>query len=461
MRRLQYGVVLAGMIFGLFGGCGGSGSGDTKIAYTTVHYESNRSANRLNPDRGMYDADYVLNRRVDYDRFALAYQEGFRLVYASLDLETYVTEPTLPQELFAQVEYSLQEAQKSGVKLILRIVYRHSMAGEDPQKGVILAHLDQLAPLFARYLPVVSVVQAGLIGAWGEWHAFTGMFAASDPDHLTNRRELVEKLATIFPDKFIQIRTPMHKESLFGSYREYGDTTHDAQITESIAYSDDIRARIGHHNDYILGSRTDMGTYEEGHIDFWRAYVRQDALYAPLGGETGAIVDENLGSLTDCPSTLQEFRSMGYAFVNSAANEEVVAKWRKQGCYDTIAENIGYQLQMDRLEYAIDARKLHIKFSIHNRGYAAPYVHYPVSLIVHNGQEEKVNPLPIDLRRVKPGMAQEVTQEIDLSALPYGAYCLDLKIGDKPYTVHLANAMSWNSHYGSNQLVCGIDYKKE
>ncbi len=458
--------VWLGRFFALLGvvwlciGCGGGSQ--EQIPYTTLYYEVDSTQNKYNPDRGLYDAEYILNQRSDYDRFQAAYRVGFRLVYGSIHLEEYATTELLPQTLLDTVALSLKEATDSGVKVILRILYRDSLEGEDPSKAIILSHLEQFAPIFENYEGVISVVQAGLIGAWGEWHSFTGEFSEeSDSAYLANRKEVVEALAKVLPHKFIQIRTPMHKEALWGAYHEYGDTTDVAKITPEIAYSDDIRARIGHHNDYFLSSQTDMGTYESSDVLFWKVYVQNDSSFAPSGGESGTLPEGEDAHLTDCDNTLKELRFLEYSFLNGVSNESVIEKWKTQGCYETIAEDIGYKFVVEKLQYYVMDDTLFIKLSLRNDGYAAAFNNYSMTLALYDDEDVGYYPLSVDIRSIKPEETKEIEAELPLSSLGYGSYCLDLKIGDAAYPVHLANKIEWNSEYESNRLLCDIFYEDE
>ena len=183
----------------LLAGCGGGSESMREEIYPplTITFTEQSGVNVENPDRGFYDADYALELNVSYNRFAAAYSEGYRLVYAPLNLEEYNETVTLPASLTDTVAQNLHDANNSGVKLILRLKYRSSLNGNDPSKEIILAHMEQLKPLFQSYSNVISVVQAGTIGAWGEWHSFTGDFAEDNPDYRTNRRAIIEKLTEI------------------------------------------------------------------------------------------------------------------------------------------------------------------------------------------------------------------------------------------------------------------------
>ena len=61
-----------------------------------------------------------------------------------------------------------------GKKAVLRFAYETAFmgrAGSGPTLEDVLRHMEQLKPFLAQNTDVIQVVQAGFIGAWGEWHS--------------------------------------------------------------------------------------------------------------------------------------------------------------------------------------------------------------------------------------------------------------------------------------------------
>jgi hypothetical protein len=187
-------------------------------------YTPNAALNLQNPNRGLYKHVAPLNLQTDYDRFQIAKDEGYQLVYAALKLYTYTQTTTLEDTLLQTLQNNLQSATDAGVRIIFRVQYRDGN-GSDPSKDIILAHLQQLKPILSSYKDTIAGVEAGCIGAYGEWHSFSGDFNETDSNYIQNRKDIIAALADIFRDKFIQIRTPMHKELLYGSSNTYGESS--------------------------------------------------------------------------------------------------------------------------------------------------------------------------------------------------------------------------------------------
>jgi len=422
----------------------------------TVTYEEDNSTNLTNPHRGFYDADYALEEETDYDQFKYAYDNGYRLVYAPLYLADYNETSTLPDILLDTIESNLVKAENSGVRLILRIKYRDTINGSyDPEREIILSHLDQLKPLFQKYSSAISTVQAGVIGAWGEWHSFTGDYHEDTDGYIANRKELIEKLVDIFPKKYILVRTPMHKELLFSDTEVYGFESEEGKITEATAYSNELHAKMGHHNDCFLVDETDAGTYMDENISFWKEYVANDTYFTAMGGETCG--EGNNESFSDCNNTLLELKKLHFSFLNDNYHPDVLQKWKDQGCYDYIKTYLGYYLVAEKLTYRLTPSELNITLYIRNDGFASPYIVLEPLLILKNNTQTYQFPQTWDIRKWYPNMQQELNTTVGLDQVESGSYCLYIKLGDGFDAIRLANEEMWDENVSANKLQCEIE----
>jgi len=423
----------------------------------TVSYNEDASVNVLNPDRGFYIGNFELTQEEDYNIFEEVKEEETTLALALIYLKDYLEIETLPQMIIDNIDKNLQDAEALNIKLILRVKYRNR-EGEDPSKEIALSHLEQLTGVLQKHKEIISIVQAGVIGAYGEWHSFTGDYADSNEEYLENRKAIVTKLTQIFPDKYIQVRTPMHKEQMFGSAEYYKDVGIDAQITSEIAFSDDVRAKVAHHNDCFLASEDDEGTYADENINFWRDYVINDTLYSPLGGET--CNDDS--RFTNCSYALNELKELRWSYINQSFEEDVIQRWKDEGCYEEIRENIGYRLVATDLYLDQSDDSLDIKLNLTNKGYAAPYIKSDVSFILKdintsNSYTYAVD--DVDLRTFYSGESNAINKKISLQNLSTGTYCLSVQLRKNYSDVKLSNNDLWDDASKSNVLTCDIILK--
>jgi uncharacterized protein DUF4832/uncharacterized protein DUF4874 len=224
-----------------------------------------------------YSEDWWLLDAKKYEPF------GLTLVQAYCYLTEYCDGP-IPQEKLDLLQTSLDNLRKNGLKAVLRFAYERDMqrtAGPDVQR--VLQHLDQLEPIVRRNTDVIYVLQAGCIGAWGEWHSSTHIAG----DDYAARAAIVKRLLKLLPkDRMTQVRVPKYKrlvleQPVFDAFEE---------VTAEIAHSDRPAARIGFHNDGFLAGASDGGTWPEG-PQFGNVgnpefdYMTRESAYLPIDGE--------------------------------------------------------------------------------------------------------------------------------------------------------------------------------
>ena len=97
----------------------------------------------------------------------------------------------LPAEKLALLQESFDLMRQNGVKALLRFAYEKDYPANTngPTKDQILRHIGQLKEIVQKNADVIYVLQAGFIGAWGEWHSA----AHIRPDDLGARAEIDRK----------------------------------------------------------------------------------------------------------------------------------------------------------------------------------------------------------------------------------------------------------------------------
>src|SRR6185295_1868446 len=144
-------------------------------------------------------------------------------------------------------------ARSRGLKLVIRFAYNDgpgsttdaNLANPDAPIELVLQHIDQLKPILVENADVIAVMQAGVVGHWGEWHSSKYLHP------LEYRKAIVDALLAALPkDRMIQLRYPRYKEIFF-----------QGPLTEKEAFSGTDRSRVAHHNDCFLRDQDDAGTY--------------------------------------------------------------------------------------------------------------------------------------------------------------------------------------------------------
>ncbi|TCC24008.1 DUF4832 domain-containing protein [Kribbella sindirgiensis] len=423
---------------------GGSSGG---VTYTPS------TENFANPERGFYhhtgDCD-----KADFSQSTLeTYRtsQGISLVMCVFYLAEYKNGP-IAQAALDQLQQQLATVRAAGLKMVLRLAYTTSTTGDDATKDRVLAHLDQLAPYLTAGKDVIAVVQAGLIGAWGEWYytqnfGNAGVVSATD---WANRKAVTDKLLSVVPStRMIQLRTPKFKRTMYST----------TPVQPGDAYNGSSLSRIGHHNDCFLASADDFGTYENPSVEY--PYLQAETTYVAMGGETCGVNAPR----SNCPTATAELAQFHWSYLNTDYEPNVLNSWNSGGCLTTVTKNLGYRFRLESGTYpgtASPGGSLPISFTVHNDGYATPFNPRNLELVLRNTSTGSTYKLPIssDARRWTAGTSTTVSQTLTVpSSLPAGSYALLLNLPDpllstRPeYSIRLANQGTWDAATGMNSLL--------
>lgn len=424
---------------------------------------------------------------------------------------TYTIGKDLTKDHFRAMQSYFDELQKQGKKAVLRFAYEKDFAGRAPIGPTLeqaLAHLEQLKPFLERNKDLILVVQAGVIGAWGEWH--------SSVHGLENSKEamtaILEKLLTVVPqDRQVQVRVPDYKNLLKDKPELY--------------------KRLSFHDDFIV-IRPDRwdGDMHEGTANFRQ--IVNESPYLVVDGELPWGF-WSVGADLDSPSTgwvidgiqvarrlfLQHFTSLSvihnykeqhanrrfnennppeYSMVvwkKTWINEDTLKKYgmpvsdsyftRKNGdkvernVFDYIRDHLGYRIELQTLEMPSKLRtgkENNLKLNLVNRGFATVFgEHTPCYVLID--AKGKVTELPLevnprDWQPFRPGdssftpLIHTVKTMLSIPTdCPSGTYQLGLWIPDGSerlkydarYAIRCANGNTtwWTSkdkRYGVNLL---------
>ena len=409
---------------------------------TRTYTESN--VELVNPERGYYTT-YDLRGAGDASRIRTG---GKSLAISIVRLDAY-RDSALDAALLADLTRGFTAARAAGLKVVLRFTYNASLTA-DASKARILGHLDQLKPLLAANADVIAVMQAGFIGAWGEWHSSTNNLG-NDAD----RTAILNAILTALPaSRQVAVRTPMFKGAAFGT----------AALTETEAWSGSPKARVGHHNDCFLASPSDLGTYASP-VPTWMSYVAAEGRYTAVGGETCALY----AARTACAPAIAEMTDKRWSYLNSEWNTTVLAGWDAGGCGAEIKRRLGYRFVLDQVvhtEAVAPGGELALRLDIKNRGFASPFNKRPIEIVLSHGGSRMVARLSgADARRWAAGASTSVTARLRIPAtIAAGTYTLALRLpddasslaGDKRYAIRLANDGVWNDATGDNTLTTAL-----
>ena len=225
----------------------------------------------------LYQEDWWMLDAARYEPF------GLTLVQAYCYL-TEFADRLISEEKLRLLQESFDNLRRRGLKAVLRFAYERDMGlKEGPTLDCILRHIDQLEPLLRRNVDVVYVLQAGFIGAWGEWHSA----AKIAQDDYATRAAIIKRLLAALPEeRMLQVRVPKYKRLSL----EHPALGAFVEVRGQNAFTKAPAARIGFHNDGFLAGPSDGGTWPEsplfgqpGNREF--DYMTRESAFVPVDGE--------------------------------------------------------------------------------------------------------------------------------------------------------------------------------
>ena len=358
------------------------------------------------PGRGFYrhtERRSAAENHLDVKRLQAWRASGSSLVIRVIYLSEFIHSPLSPECLSA-IDGDFSAMRTAGVKGIIRFAYSSQLGngGNDQADSArVLEHVGQLAPLLKKNKDVIHCVQAGFIGAWGEWHAphpsFKQENGTLDP---VKCRSLIHALLAAVPEPiYLQIRTPWQKKMLF----DEGDTR---------------AARVGHHNDCFLASANDVGTYRS--IKREISWLAKETETLPMGGETCKLNPPRSSG----KSAIQEMERLHYNYLNRDYHPAVLKAWKKEGQLKEIAARLGHRIKLT--DAYLDGENICIELL--NQGFARPLYDRPMEYRWNGSNPNSTGAINFSIRSLLPGKSQIII-------LPKGEGQLEIRWPDVSLTL--------------------------
>lgn len=411
---------------------------------STVSYVASED-NILNPERG-----FAVSVDLEDSDYSGYYDDGNTLVYMTIRLDDY-RDTDIPVSFLQDMDRWFSNIREAGIKAIVRFAYNdgpYPNSEPDASLDQILRHIDQVKPVIAKNEDVIAWLEAGFIGAWGEWHTSTH---GLDRDPEAKQTVLFALLDAVPPDRMVSLRYPVDIMNIFPE-----------PLSAENAYTETYQARVGFHNDCLLSSNNDQHTYARGGVHTVEeeyAYLSQMTQFVPVGGESC----EYYPPRSDCETALKELSMFHFTEVSDEWYPDVLDAWDEQGCYDVFQQRLGYRLSLETMtanNLVLPGGILNVRVSLRNSGFSSLKNPRPVYLVLDGPRRYEVL-LPIDPRRWAPGQVSSFSVRLRVPAqAPNGAYQFALWLPDfytslqtdSRYSVRFANEDVWNDREGYNVL---------
>lgn len=324
-----------------------------------------------NPDRGFYiqidsgRADKIPDAAKEVRVILLAFDIG---AFSSKDL---------PQEKLNELQEALDAAAREHVSVVFRAAYGFQKEATEPDElSQMGRHIGQMAAVLNRFADQILVVQAGMLGSYGEWHSSRYLEGTEEQQRESRLYILGQWEAALSPQIQVDVRRP--------------------RFIREASEAGILSGRLGLHNDALLSTDSDMGTYDAPGMEREDelVWMQENLTRQVNGGEMPTLGEFSMPENAD-----REFAMMHTGYLNLKYNKEVIACWetamlRESNAKRYLENHLGYRLYLSEL----GMRRLHlggelyttgikIRLRLCNTGYAPLPEQYKVFLTVSVGGE--------------------------------------------------------------------------
>ena len=220
----------------------------------------------------------------------------------------------------------LQYFTKTNSKVIIRFLYDWDGLGMEKEPddiSIIEGHMEQAGAVLNEYSSLIYTTQGIFVGSWAEMH---------DSKYLTDESMtalLLQYASVTDPSIYLAVRTPNQYRTIFRELEEHPEKYKKYPVT-----AEGLKKRLGLYNDGMLGSISDIGTYQAGDTEnaglseeelrkAELSFQNELCLTVPNGGEA---VNDNV--YNDGENAVKDLHAMHISYLNRMHDEAVINKWK-------------------------------------------------------------------------------------------------------------------------------------
>lgn len=424
-----------------------------------------------NPDRGFYSTENLITSQVGgvggQPDYAFLRRAGYTLIRVLVRLDDFRNGP-ISEAALAQMNAGFANMRQNGLKAQLGFSYNFpsnwdvSNPPPDAPLSVVLGHLDQLQPVFANNKDVIASMSRGFIGAWGEGHS-----SSNGIDTPAAKQAIFDKILSVYPsERMVQLRTVLEMKAVVPS-----------RVDAATAHDKSVAARTGLINACFMVNDSDAGTYlPSEQIDAQKAYLAEASKHVLIGGETCEVPTTTRRDT--CANARIELARFHFTYLNDSFYGPTIEAWKRDGCFDEIADKLGYRIELLRSRVAKRTKAgtpLEAEILLRNVGYAAPYNERGLAIALRNTQTLQIIWLRVMQERDKkfdPRFWLPEDGDITVNMAPVipadappGKYEVLLSLHDPvqalasnpAYSIRTANEGIWEAGSGWNRLTSEIE----
>lgn len=369
----------------------------------------------------------------------------------------------LDQRAFDNMNQYFQWLKKYHLQAILRFAYiwdDSNPRSQEPTTAQVVAHIKQLAPWIAKHRTQIATLQAGFIGAWGEWD--------SGARNRMNEKLILQTLLENTPqDLFIQVRYYNIKK-------------------QNVDPQSEAWQRIGFHDDYLIGRPHVWNTAgADPNSAQWLAMTRESAT-VPVDGEMiwgAANGSDNNGELISAPLIAQRLATHHFTSLSIVHNYKEdgekysLAAWQHQlvtpslltsyqlpyqktwfkddknkiltrSWFDYFRDYLGYRLAVGQVSYSIEGETVNYTVNLKNFGLAAPVLINQAELVLLDVNKNKLAAKTItDISHLQTNQVMLIKWQISRKLVQQAKYLVFKFSGPDGVGNRLANNIPFINNY--------------
>ena len=389
----------------------------------------------------------------------------------------------LTDDALNALDATLAGIRERGKTAVVRVCYDPWYNGrskpEPSDQNLVLEHIRQIAKVYSRHTDVISYIELGMYGPWGEMHTSS----------LGTNANIAQALQTMLQNTPGCLKVGVRRPDIVATWmglKKADFSVGGAAFEAAAAAKGDTMYRVGLFNDGYLGSSSDLGTID-GTLNremmvSWLESYSQHTLY---GGELVANYNGNNPINTPAYLSGEGFRTHT-AYLNYEWHQPTILGWKDsvftggdaeyEGVdgYTYVDNHLGYRfvLRESLLTDTVTDGRLHMNLKVQNVGFGNVCSEKELTvLLIGDDKVVELEPTTaFDVRQLQSRQtiagaeAYDGTSLVELDAvlpdsLPVGNYRAYVRISqegdfttDKNYQcIRFANAdEQYNEKYGAN-----------
>lgn len=477
----------------------GSDSDDDNTRSESYNQDISSSSARViyNPDMGFYSAETINVQedgsvnKISVEKASFLDEKGsynsdatFNLIHLKIDISQC---RNLSHLNLSGIDTLLSNLEKAEQTAIIRFAYDKDYEGntsgvEPDDFSTILNHIEDICALLKKHTKVLTALECGMLGPWGEMHStdfaekampvedfkstLKGISPNLNPSIKAGEKKIEKGYIVIIMEKFLSclegtelpflVRQP---NFIYNYLKRCENLDFDGENVPSSYTPKDKTYKLGIYNDGYLGSDGDTGTFRidrEKEIAFLEPFTN----HTPYGGE---LIGDYTLSVSD-----EQLKNVHLSFLNIGWNNDVLKNLDKKSAdytetlsiFKYILNHMGYRYVATNstIEQTSNS-SVKIKLSLKNTGFAELPYHRTKSLKVYLVKKDEnptqQNTFSASASGSFTGGMTSIESVFNLSSgLENGDYELFLKIcdSDGKYAIRFANEAMWNETLKANKI---------